>query len=247
MDKIIEHVCLIVAMREEAAPIIQQLSLEEKPYAWSNALPLRVYEGKLSNTRISCVVNGLDPEHNVDLIGPVPATLSANLACANLCPDVVISCGTAGLLSDDAGAIGDIYLSDSPCIFHDRRVPLAGFDSSATGHFETLNVKGLAQALNAKTGKLSSGSSFARDERELETMAAHQAVIKEMEGAAIAWVASLYKVPFFAIKAITNALYKEDSSEDQFEKNLGKAVESLSGAVVDALSYMDGKTLNQLG
>jgi nucleoside phosphorylase len=67
-----------------------------------------------------------------------------------------------------------------------------------------------------------------------------------MEAAAIAWVAGLYRVPFLALKSITNLLDHSGTSEAQFLQNLDLAVASLTGKLLEALRFLDGKSLEEL-
>lgn len=54
------------------------------------------YSGKHSGLDVHVVWSGHDNEHNVDLIGTVPASLATYLACQAFNPDLIISAGTAG-------------------------------------------------------------------------------------------------------------------------------------------------------
>lgn len=224
-------------MLSEATPAINKLELIKVPTPWGDG-PLLLYRGKFGHLDISCLINGTDKAAGVDLIGPVPATFCATFACHYLMPDVVVSCGTAGLLSDDLSQIGKTYLSKEKCIFHDRNVPLPGFDVSSIGAYPVSDVSVLASAIGAQLGIVSSGSSLALSQGDLRTMQAHNAIIKDMECAAIAWVCSVLQTPFFAIKSITNVLLSEDLSENQFIKHFDSAVENLSIAIYKSILFI---------
>jgi nucleoside phosphorylase len=63
-----------------------------------------------------------------------------------------------------------------------------------------------------------------------------------MEAAAMAWVASLYKKPFFCIKSITDLMDSEKTTQEEFLENLHMASISLKDAcfkVVEHLSNND--------
>ena len=66
------------------------------------------------------------------------------------------------------------------------------------------------------------------------------------EAAAIAWVCALHETPFIALKAITNLLDLENSSELEFQNNFDTACESLTKALVDILGYVEDKSLSDL-
>ena len=67
-----------------------------------------------------------------------------------------------------------------------------------------VNVARLAADLQLKRGIISTGNSLDKTERCLELMAASGAAVKEMEAAAIGWVAWLFHKPFLAVKSITD-------------------------------------------
>jgi 5'-methylthioadenosine nucleosidase len=71
------------------------------------------------------------------------------------------------------------------------------------------------------------------------------AQLKEMEAAGIAWVAWICKVPFFAIKSVTNLIDDNPDSANEFEKNFALAVANLTKTVlevIDALAEEAGAT-----
>ena len=69
---------------------------------------------------------------------------------------------------------------------------------------ESPSAPRLVAALGLKTGVVSSGNSLNCGPEDRAALDASGASIKEMEGAAIAYVASLYSVPLLAVKAITD-------------------------------------------
>ena len=131
-------------------------------------------------------------------------------------------------------------------MFHDRRVPIAGFDESAVGHYPCLNVRAMARALGLPYGVISSGSSLEKSAKDVEVIERYAAVAKEMEAAAIAWVASLYETPVFAIKSITNLLDRPGASEALFLQNLHRASDALKTVTMSVLDFMQDKSLDDL-
>lgn len=244
--KPISHIAVLMAMHAEADPLIRALNLAVADKPFLQHLPMQYYSGNRGTVKISLITSGRDPVHQVDLIGPVPATLYANLACEHLCPDLVFSAGTAGGFAARGAQVGNVYLSEQKTIFHDRDVPLPGFDESGIGHFPVLNVRRMARELGLPTGVVSSGSSFAGSEKQLQLLHSHNAVAKEMEAAAIAWVCSLYEQPFVAVKSITNLLDRPEPSATQFLDNLQHAAQSLTDAMLKIIDYCDGRSTAQL-
>ena len=257
-SKKINHIVLLMAMEDEARPLIQALNLTPASLA-DSALPMVLYSHQDADTgtRLSLLVSGKDPRYGaenkgVDNIGTQAATLSAYVAIRDLNADVLISAGTAGGFSYPQGAntsgakIGTVYLSDNEFVFHDRRVPLAGFDESAIGHYPSVNVRQMAVDLDLPYGVVSSGSSLQKSAEDIAVIERYGAVAKEMEAAAIAWVAWLHKTPFFAIKSITNLLDKPGASEHIFVQNLERSCEALLQQTLRVLAYMEGKSLEDL-
>jgi 5'-methylthioadenosine nucleosidase len=67
-----------------------------------------------------------------------------------------------------------------------------------------------------------------------------------MEGAAIAWVAEMHRVPFFSIKVITDIVDGSRPTEEEFLENLHHAAQSLESALPKVIDFVAGKSLRQL-
>ncbi|KAJ9525928.1 hypothetical protein QJQ45_009418 [Haematococcus lacustris] len=141
--------------------------------------------------------------------------------------------------------IGDIFASTA-VVNHDRRIPLPAFDKYGRGRTNTWPVTALVAALGLKTGVVTSGNSLDHTERCLEVMAAEGAAVKEMEVAAIAWVAALFNKPVVAIKAITDIVDGERATQEEFLENLGAAAAALQATLPQVLEFMAGKALKDL-
>jgi len=61
------------------------------------------------------------------------------------------------------------------------------------------------------------------------------AAIKEMEAAAVAWVAWTMEKSFMALKAVSDFLDSPEKSETQFTKNLAKTTQNLSRGLVGVI------------
>jgi 5'-methylthioadenosine nucleosidase len=77
-------------------------------------------------------------------------------------------------------------------------------------------------------------------------MTKHEAAVKEMEAAAIAWVAQLFAKPMFCIKAVTDIVDSERATTEEFLENLSAAAAALQHTLPQVLSFIAGKTLAQL-
>lgn len=239
-----------MAMQDEAQPIIDALGLQLDAGLLDSALPMRLYTGVYKGLQLSLLVSGKDERYGVDNIGTQAATLSAYVAVRDLQADVLISAGTAGGFADlpykRGASIGSVYLSDDEFVFHDRHVPINGFAESAVGHYPCLNVRKMATVLGLPYGVISTGSSLEKSAKDVTVIEGYGAVAKEMEAAAIAWVASLYQKPFFAIKSITNLLDRPGASEELFVQNLHCASAELQKKTLAVIDFMQGKTLADL-
>lgn len=246
MPQPIRKIALLFAMHEEASPVIEALGLTLDQALHDGDLPFVSYSGQVGELRLSITVSGHDPRFRVDNIGPVAATLMSYTTIDRFAPDLMISAGTAGGFAQRGAEIGTVYLSDDRFVFHDRVVPLPGFDESAVGHYPALNVRRMARELALPTGVVSSGSSLQKQPRDVAVIESFGAVAKEMEAAAAAWVCMLKGTPFVALKSITNLLDQPGESETHFVENLARASESLQQQLSRVLAYLQGKTIEQL-
>ena len=242
----IKNVSLLMAMQQEAQPIIDSLQLTESTNAIHPQLPMRCFQKQIGSIKLTLLVSGLDDRHQVDNIGSEAATLMAYEAITQLKPDLLISAGTAGGFAKRGANIGTIYVSEAHFIYHDRHVPLPGFDQSAIGRYPAAKVSRLAKNLHLKPGVISTGSSLEKSEKDILVIDEHDAVAKEMEAAGIAWVAMLFKVPMMALKSITNLLDEDNKSEAEFVKNLQTASQSLHNKVLELVDYLQEKSIEDL-
>lgn len=245
-NQVIRHVLLLMAMRDEAQPIIAELGLEPIADALDAALPMRCFSGQLGELKVSLAIAGIDPRHAVDNIGSEAAGILALEALRFFAPDLLISAGTAGGFSALGAEIGTVYLSERHFVFHDRHVPLDGFRQSAVGEYPALDVSAVANALGLPTGVISTGSSLEKSDRDLHVIHQYRAVAKEMEAAAIAWVAMLYDVPVMAVKSITNLVDEDNRSEAEFLKHFSTASTALTTQLLAVLRFLAGRRIRDL-
>lgn len=72
------------------------------------------------------------------------------------------------------------------------------------------------------------------------------ASVKEMEAAAIAWVAQQFKVPFFAIKVITDIVDGGRPTHEEFLGNLHSAAQSLQRELPRIIKFIANKNITEL-
>jgi nucleoside phosphorylase len=234
-----KRIALIVAMEAEAEPLIRALNLKADPGFGDPRLPFRHYRGThRDKLELLLSLNGKDSRLAVDNIGPEPATLNAYVTFRGFRPDLCINAGTAGGFRSRGGEIGDVYISDRPLKFHDRRIPIPGFEEYGLGSYPVLKLSRMAQALGLKEGAISTGSSLDHTPRCLELIERHEGMAKEMEAAAIGWVAWMLGVPLLALKAITDIVDGEHPTHEEFLRNLETASQRLQEKTLAVLDYV---------
>jgi 5'-methylthioadenosine/S-adenosylhomocysteine nucleosidase len=217
-----KRIAIVMAMHEEAVPLIEYFSLKKD--AIYN--PIEVYSNK--NKSIILSLNGKSIEHGVDNIGSQAAAINAFVIIDKYKPDLIINCGTSGGFSEKKANIGDVYIAKDKVCYHDRRIPIpGGYEPYGVGNYTVINSDNIAKMFDIKQGVISTGDAFDFTETDLKMMNENNAVVKEMEAAAIAWVCSLYKVDFTAIKAITDFVDKPETTSELFLKNLALASTNL--------------------
>jgi 5'-methylthioadenosine nucleosidase len=199
----IERITVLYAMEAEGMPLVERLKLTEQPAVDPN-LTQRHFAGTVGTVSIDLLINGLDPRSGTDRIGTDAATLAGFIAIRKFAPDVVINAGTCGGFQSRGGCIGDIYVSEGDCLFHDRHIALPGFELQARGQWPVTPAPHLAAAMGAKSGIISTGNSLDATPDELMFFARHHVVAKDMEACAIAQVCGQCGVPFIAVKAVTD-------------------------------------------
>eukprot|EP00218_Dolichomastix_sp_CCMP3274_P011785 CAMPEP_0170143364 /NCGR_PEP_ID=MMETSP0033_2-20121228/10528_1 /TAXON_ID=195969 /ORGANISM="Dolichomastix tenuilepis, Strain CCMP3274" /LENGTH=245 /DNA_ID=CAMNT_0010379811 /DNA_START=18 /DNA_END=755 /DNA_ORIENTATION=+ len=242
----IKTLAVLIAMDAEAKPLVEHLSLERiEPSPIPGPLPCVCYGGEAHGVKVYVVTNGSCPNHKVDCVGTVPAALTAYAVCSQLKPDLLLNAGTAGGFKRAGGAVGDVYISTG-FRNHDRRISIPGFDMYGHGHLDALPVPNTLAALGFKSGLVSSGNSLDLCDADAKIMDSHEASVKEMEAAGIAFVADLHSMPFVALKAITDIVDGDKPSHEEFMQNLGTAAQALQAAVPKFIAHVAGKAVSDL-
>lgn len=230
-------ICYIVAMRAEAQPFIEAFGVEIQPGFFS-PLPCLCYYGKVNTSELYIVLNG--EQHGSDLVGCEAASVATLAAIQKIQPDLIINSGTCGAFKANGAGIGDVYLGNS-VMFHDRRVP--GDDAwgtQALGNYPTWEgTEALAGKLGLKLGKVTTGSSLDMQPCDLKIIQENHGELKDMEGAAVAFVASLFNIPILFVKSVTDLCDGGAETYEEFSKNLALACQKLKEAntlVINALA-----------
>lgn len=234
----IRRVLVLIAMEAEGMQLLNELSELREDDTGLPDLPALCYTGTFRGLEVVVVMNGQHPIHGVTSVGPTAAAVTAYAALRRFKPDLLLNAGTAGGFQRQGGAIGDVYVSTAVAL-HDRRIPIPGFESYEHGHLATFTPEGLLKVETTwKEGIVTTSNSLDYTPEDEARMRSNGASVKEMEAAAIADVASGCKVPFMALKVITDIVDGNRPTQDEFTENLGKAAESLRRAVPAALAFI---------
>ena len=210
---------IIGAMDEEVNAIIEKMTnVESKEKAG-----MTFNKGTLEGKEAVVVRSG---------IGKVNAGLCTQILVDDYKIDAVINTGIAGSLKNQID-IGDIVLS-SDALYHDMDATGFGYDFGVVPRMESSVFKGdvrlinLAKEccervnpdINVHIGRVVSGDQFISDKAKKDWINEHfDGYCTEMEGAAIAHVATLNNIPFLIVRAISD---KADNSATmdygEFEK-----------------------------
>ena len=230
------NICYIVAMQAEAQPFIDHYGVEEIKDFFA-PLPCKLYTTKILDSTLNIVLNG--QQHGSDLVGCEAASVATLAAIQRLNPDIIINSGTCGAFKSDGADIADVYLGNG-VMFHDRRVP--GDDewgTQALGNYPVYNkVEEMASAIGMKLGKVTTGSSLDMQPCDLEIIKANGGQLKDMEGAAIAFVCSLFQKPILFVKSVTDLCDNGAETIEEFRRNLSKASEALRKANIKVIDYL---------
>ncbi|ONH92163.1 hypothetical protein PRUPE_8G159500 [Prunus persica] len=217
----------LTAMQSEALPVVNKLNLsEDLQSVFPKGVPWVRYRGFYKDLNINLVWPGKDSSLGVDCVGTVPASLVTYASIQALQPDLIINAGTAGGFKAKGACIGDVYVA-SDVAFCDRRIPIPVFDLYGLGLRQALSTPNLQKELNLK------------DEA---SMVANDAVVKDMEAAAVAYVADLLKVPSVFLKVVIDIKDGEETTAEESSQRFA----ALERAVTQVTDFINGKCLSDL-
>lgn len=235
-------------MDAEAAPFVKHLDLTLQVDFFPPPAPFRAYTGTHDDVIVTLITNGKDAiyDSEADNVGTISASMATYLALQIVKADILINAGTAGGFRRKGAQIGDVFLTTAVA-FHDRRIPLPGYDIYGTGKIDTFfDPAKMAAAYHWKTGVCSTSNSLDQTPACAERMLANDAAVKDMEAASIAWSAALHKTPFLGVKVVTDIVDGEIPTEDEFLQNLATASCKLQEALPLVLEYLSGKEHHEL-
>ena len=235
-----QRITIIVAMKQEAAPVIKHLSLTEVEMH-DPVLTCQAYQGQYNGLEISLVINGTDREYNVECVGTQPATITTIEAIRQFKPDLLINAGTCGAFKDKGSDIGDVYIGEKIRYF-DRRIPMGpDYTAYGDGAYHAEQAHSIADRMGLKTAVVCTGNSLDMSPTDEAILREEPLVAKEMEAAAIAAIAKMYKTPLIAVKSVTDLVDEECATAEQFLANLTKASELLQKNVFKLLEVLSSE------
>ena len=226
-------IAIMGAMPEEIEPIVASLDEVRRVDFAKNAY----YEGRYDGKEVVVAYSK---------IGKVFATMTASVLLERFGCNVLLFSGVAGAIAEDLH-IGDLIVAEKLCQ-HD-------LDITAFGHpygyvpegsvfvpsdealrrlaFEVARSKGL----KLKEGTIATGDQFIADEaRKAWIRDTFGADAIEMEGAAVAVVCDAWNVPFFILRAISDAADMDAGFDfDTFLESSAKVSADFILAMVEAL------------
>ncbi|KMT01471.1 hypothetical protein BVRB_9g214780 [Beta vulgaris subsp. vulgaris] len=242
----ISTIVIFIAMHTEALPLVNRFQLkEDHDSLFPEGVPWVRYHGIYKDLHINIVQPGKDSALGVDGVGTVSASLVIYATIHALKPDLIINAGTAGGFKVKGAAIGDVFLA-SEVAFHDRRIPIPVFDLYGVGLRQAFSTPNIVKELNLKIGRLSTGDSLDMSPHDEASIIANDATLKDMEGAAVAYVAELLKVPAMFLKAVTDIVDGDKPTAEEFLQNLSDVTAALDETVAKAIDFINGKCLSEL-
>lgn len=211
-----EVIGIIGAMDEEVMTLKERMDILEV----RSIASLEFYMGTIGEAFLVLVMGG---------IGKVNAAMCTQILIDCFHVDAIINTGVAGALSDEL-EIGDVVIS-SDMVQHDVDAVAFGyplgqiprmdvFSFIADEHLIHVAEKAtdvLPQTTNIFTKRIVSGDKFiANKDTKTWLMEKFDGFCTEMEGAAIAQVAHINKIPFVIIRSISDKA--DDSAEMNFEE-----------------------------
>lgn len=223
-------------MVAEAKPFIERYGIEEVKDFFA-PLPCLLYEGKVNGATLDVVLNG--QQQGSDLVGCEAATVATLSAIQRLKPDLVINSGTCGAFRAKGAEIAEVYVGNG-VMFHDRRVPGDNaWGTQSLGNYPVWEGSAaLAKTLGFKQGKVTTGSSIDMQPCDLDIIQQHGGELKDMEGAAVGFVCSLFKIPILYVKSITDLCDSGAETFEEFSRNLHRACETLKAANERVIDYL---------
>ncbi|MGX7059878.1 5'-methylthioadenosine/adenosylhomocysteine nucleosidase [Vagococcus humatus] len=227
---------IIGAMAEEIRLLREEM---QEPTEWQEASATFI-SGKIGDHQVVVVQSG---------IGKVLAAVTATLLISHYQVDMLINTGSAGGIGESL-EIGDLVISNRLAYF-DVDVTAFGYAPGQMAgmplYYEANEpfvqyVEQIAksQEVRAHTGLIVTGDTFVHSPEQIDQIKSifPEVLANEMEGAAIAQVATQYQVPFVVLRAMSDVGDENAHINfDEFILEAGKRSAQLVIACIKQLAY----------
>ncbi len=217
-------ICFVVALKKEVqgllnkATELKEFKIADKP----------AYSCKLSGKPCIIAISG---------IGKVSSALTAQLLIDKYNPEFIINFGTCGGMNNSVEILK--YYAIEKCCQYD--FDLSTLDNVPVGYIQEYNTvffNAYTKTLNflPKTN-IASADKFTSKESDVKIINDMGCSACDMEAGAIAQVCTSNKVPFIAIKGISD-VHGSGVQEDQFYKNLSTVGDGFPDIILQVLASL---------
>jgi len=226
-------IAIMGAMPEEIEPLIEKLDNVTTTIYAAN----KYYEGTYKGKEVVVAYSK---------IGKVFATLTATMLIEKFGCDILLFSGVAGAISDEL-KIGDLIIADGLCQ-HDLDITAFGHPFGYVPEGEVciptdVRLRNIAKEVAAakgitlKEGVIATGDQFIANPEKKEWIGeVFKAHALEMEGASVAVVCNALNVPFFILRAISDAADMDASFNfDAFLESSAKISADFILSMVEAI------------
>lgn len=225
-------------MEEEMKRLLEVIS-EETVHEMANQT---FYDGKIYGQPVTIVQSG---------IGKVNATIATTLLIQTFSVDAVINTGSAGGIGEGL-SIGDLVIG-TDLTYHDTDNRVFGYvygqipqmderyevDATLSQHIEKAAI---SLSWHTQKGMIVTGDSFVSSTSEIERIKEFfpEALVTEMEGAAVGQTCRQFDLPFAVIRAVSDTADEEASVNfDEFVLQAGERSAELVLALIKDLSQKE--------
>lgn len=224
---------IIFAMKEELDEFIKLTTLKETKKIYD----LTLYECSLFNKDLVLVESG---------VGKVNAARTTQILIDKMNPKYIFNVGVAGSISDKVNVM-DIVLA-SRLVQHDFDITSfnheKGYIPNVGIYMDTdkylLDIcRSVNVDVNTHIGTIASGDIFVTEKNMSNKInTKFDALAVEMEGASIAQVCTLSKVPYLVIRSISDSPNKNDDNKLTYEEFLEKSSKLVSNYLANIIEKM---------
>lgn len=229
--------CLLFALKQEADLLLQSGGWST-PRSFHSILPIMLSTYTDPKRSLKCILVFTDNKNNQSFFGTHFASL-VSLTCIELFqPDCLINCGIAGGVSQLGASISDVYLAYpffySP-VYQHHPPPLTLIQKKFSA---SSLIPSISRTLQLSYSSFCSTDTLHVSSQELSFLQGHNILVRDMESIAIASVCSLYSLPFFSLKVISDLIDTPTSSKNDPFFQLKKVRPYLTKKTIDLIDIL---------